>query len=167
MHAARLVIVRIAICNTTPLMHNREKTLCVGGFLSAGMKDVGPSFKEPLPQGCPPHGAADQAIPTAYRVVQSSNPTQTDFHSHALKGIPVSPTTGLCQASSCSLFVCKETVTALAQRMPKLRFPSAHVSTLSIPVGAGYSLIKKQKHVDFWMFKSFDPVAAVTSTVEA
>lgn len=54
----------------------------------------------------------------------------------------------------------------LAQRMPKLRYPNAHVSTLSIPSGAGYSLIKK-KHVDFWMFDGFDPVAAISQTVKA
>lgn len=122
-------------------------------------------FGEKLPQGCPPLGAVDQYIPVAYRVVQKFNPGKRDFYSHAMLGMRLPPMQDACKWSSCSLFVCRDTVFALAQRMPKLRFPKAHVSTLSIPKGAGLSIVKKKKHVDFWMFNSFDPVAAVSETV--
>lgn len=135
--------------------------------MSDDSNEAAPRFKEQLPDSCPTDGAIDQPITIAYRVVQSPTPTETDFHSHALLGKPLSPTMDACRWSSCSLFVCKTTVMELAQRMPKLRFPNAHVSTLSIPSGAGYSLIKKKKHVDFWMFDGFDPVAAISQTVKA
>lgn len=121
-------------------------------------------FCEPLPDKCPPHQAEDKAYGEAWRVVEGSQPGAKDFASHAKKGIPKRPTDSECDHASCSLFTSRTTIAGLVTRMPKTRFKDPHIAKLAIPKGAGLSLENNRSHVHFWMFASFDPVAAILAT---
>lgn len=89
-----------------------------------------------------------------------------DFRSNAFKGWPKRPTDTDCDHASCSLFTDKDLIKALAKRMPKMRYPNSHISTLSIPNGAGMSLVGGP-HVHLWMYADFDPLAHILSTEAA
>ena len=45
------------------------------------------------------------------------------------------------------------------RKLKKLR-SYTHIAVLKIGAGSGY-LIIANSHIDFWMFESFDPVAAI------
>lgn len=120
-------------------------------------------FLENLPPHCPPNEAVDVSFAEVWRVVAGPSPTVGDFMSNAHKGWPKRPTDTDCEHASCSFFTNKDLVRSLAKRMPKLRYPEPHVSTLTIPEGAGMSLAGGP-HVHLWMYDTFDPVAHVTLT---
>jgi hypothetical protein len=121
------------------------------------------AFLEELPPACPPNGAADASFAKVWRVVNGENPTVQDFMSNAFKGWPKRPTDTDCEHSSCSLFTDETLIKALAKRMPKLRYPDPYIAALSIPEGAGMSLVGGP-HIHLWMYDSFNPVAHVLST---
>lgn len=117
-------------------------------------------FWEVLPAQCPPAKAADIEISDAYRCVTSSTPTKNDFLSQAAKKLKLGPLGDPCKHASCSLFTCSEKAKNIAYRLPKPREGGPFVAQLTIGSGAGVSLIKN-KHVDFWMYDTFDPVAVI------
>lgn len=117
-------------------------------------------FKEALPAQCPPDGATDKAIREAYRLVKAAHPQGDDFASHAHLGKQRPEVVGECQWASCSLFTSLMHVKNMPS-LPKLRAQgNRFVAKLSVPRGAGVSLCKGV-HVDFWMYATFDPTAAV------
>jgi hypothetical protein len=61
-----------------------------------------------------------------------------------------------CQWASCSLSFSVEALL----KIKGLRRRNRYVAALSIPLGAGLSLVSKQ-HVDFWRFENFDISTAV------
>ncbi|RWJ96997.1 hypothetical protein [Mesorhizobium sp.] len=116
-------------------------------------------YWEDLPQQCPPATAADVAINEAYRLVGANPPEKEHFASYAKRGRPVPPTVDPCSWASCSFFTSIEHIRNMPS-LPKIRDNgSSFVAKLSVPVGAGMSR-KKGKHIDFWMFDTFDPVSA-------
>jgi hypothetical protein len=117
-------------------------------------------FWEELPDQCPPAKAADIEISDAYRCVTSDSPTKDDFLSQAARKRPLNPLADPCKHSSCSLFTCADKAKNIAYRLPKPREGGPFVAHLTIESGAGVSL-EKNKHVDFWMYDTFDPVAAI------
>lgn len=123
-------------------------------------------FREPLPAQCPPANAVDAEIELAYRVVWADPPTERCFASQAAKGLPPSPGADPCRHRSCSLFIDLAAATNIAYRLPKPRESGPLIATLSIPEGAGRHC-RKRKHVDWWIYKSFDPAQAVTGVENA
>lgn len=121
-------------------------------------------FWEILPPQCPPIEAVDVAIVQAYRVVYSNPPAKEHFASFAKLGRPKPPHVNDCTYASCSLCTCIDKMRTLAG-LPKVRAKNPFIAALSIPQGAGRSMIK-DKHISFWMYDTFDPVAA-TLHVEA
>jgi hypothetical protein len=119
------------------------------------------NFWEVLPDKCPPEKAADVAIAVAYRCVTSEKPSKSDFLSQAAKKRALLPLGDACKHASCSLFTCPDKAQNIAYRLPKPREGGPFVAHLTISTGAGVSL-QKNKHVDFWMYDTFDPVAAIT-----
>ena len=118
-------------------------------------------YWEVLPQQCPPADAADVAISEAYRLVGANPPAKDHFASYAKLGKPKPPTVDPCSWASCSLFTSLTHLRNMSA-LPKIRDAGApFVAKLSLPVGAGMSRLKR-KHVDFWMFDTFDPTSAVS-----
>ena len=122
-------------------------------------------YWEALPQECPPVRAVDTKIEAVYRVVHSNPPQKGHFESYAKQGKKAPPGVDECSWASCSLCTCIDKIRNFAG-LPKVRDRGpCFVATLTIPAGAGKS-VTKGKHIDFWMFDTFDPVAA-TVAVEA
>jgi hypothetical protein len=120
-------------------------------------------YWENLPQQCPPAEAQDVAIEVAYRVVYADPPQKDDFASHAKLGKKAPESVDPCAWASCSMCTRIDRMRNFAG-LPKVRGKGpTFVAKLSIPAGSGMSL-KKGYHIDFWMFDTFDPVAA---TIEA
>lgn len=119
-------------------------------------------YRESLPLQCPPEGATDQNIVLAYRAVMSNPPKAACFDSQAKRNRPLSELGDPCRHASCSLFTCREKATNIAGRLPKPRDGGPYIASMTIPTGAGRSLIKKQ-HVDLWFYKDFDPTIVVVA----
>jgi len=123
-------------------------------------------FKEELPDQCPPAEAIDHAYPESWRMIRGATALPDHFLSHAAQGMPC-PTIGLeCRFSSCSLFLDKDSALSAMKKLPRLRKKFDHLALLQIPSGAGMSAVGQNGHIDFWWFRSFDPVGAVISIEE-
>lgn len=118
---------------------------------------VSPEFREKLPKGCPPGNASSKGFEEVYRLVDNNPPVQTDFDSHEALGLKRIHGACPCRWASCSLFIKKQAALSL-KKLPK--FKEKFVASMAIPDNVGVSRVRKG-HVDFWMFKSFDPTAAV------
>lgn len=117
-------------------------------------------FWESLPPNCPPADAADVAYSSVYRFLPSNPPSGNDFASHAAQGSPPPGGVDACRWASCSFFLTKG---AAMKRLPKIRKRFKFVTRLRIPKGAGLSK-EARGHIDFWFFKTFDPLSAVIET---
>jgi hypothetical protein len=125
---------------------------------------VGPSFRERLPPSCPPSGAHTNGFEVAYRFIPGQKPTSQDFDSYHAQGKACPPGADLCRWASCSLFVSKGHAAGVI-KLPKVRARFTHFAVLRIAPDSGYSLANGG-HIDFWMFKNFDPVSAVVTIEE-
>jgi hypothetical protein len=114
-------------------------------------------FRESLPNNCPPAEAHDRALEQVFRFVPTGTPVAADFASNAAKQEPLPPGVDPCRWASCSLCADMEQVEK-ARKFPKLK-KFQHVAKMNIPKASGLS--HGTKHIDFWMFDSFDPVGAV------
>jgi hypothetical protein len=120
------------------------------------------TFAEVLPPQCPPQGASDVSIDKAYRAVPNMTPKAKDFASHAALNKHLHENVDPCRFASCSLFLSKEKLITLTTRLPKMRAKTPYIAELSIPLGAGISVIdQKSAHIDFWSYAGFDQSAAV------
>ena len=117
-------------------------------------------FLESLPPNCPPADAADVAYNSVCRFLLSNPPSDSDFASYAAQGRPPPDGVDACRWASVSFFLTKGTG---MKRLPKVRERFKFVTCLRIPKGAGLSK-EKRGHVDFWFFKTFDPLSAVLET---
>jgi hypothetical protein len=120
-------------------------------------------FLEQLPDGCPPTDALPPEPCDVIRLAKGSTPTHADFASHAARGLPLrGPMT--CSYASCSLFyhdAGAEQLNAM-RRLPRFKnFKYAYI--VRVDQGSGVGIAGGGKHLDLWMFKAFDPVAAVKS----
>jgi hypothetical protein len=124
---------------------------------------VSPRFKEKLPEGCPPNGAAPFDYETVFRFVKSNPVTDDDFASYCeleekakkagkkAKGRPrsVHP----CTWSATSLFVTKESA-YLALPKPRERFK--FLAMVKITKQCGVSILRRQ-HISFWRYETYVP----------
>jgi hypothetical protein len=115
-------------------------------------------FREILPAGCPPKDAQDIECADAFRFIPAATAALAHFASNAAKQETPPPGIDACRWASCSLYTDMATVQK-KRKLKKLR-SYIHVAKLKIGAGSGY-LIIANSHIDFWMFETFDPVAAV------
>ncbi|WP_145962685.1 hypothetical protein [Rhizobium phaseoli] len=118
-------------------------------------------YLEKLPDSCPPNTSTDDAISGVFRMVDDKVANNHDFQSHAAKGkkplFPVDP----CKWASCSLFRDKNQIVNISAKLPKPRSHANYVAELDIPVASGRWVDGKKGHVDFWMYGTFNPIAAI------
>jgi hypothetical protein len=68
-----------------------------------------------------------------------------------------------CGERSCSLWTSAEAAKA-AQKIGFFR--TKKVAILNVPEGSGVHVIAKTGHIDFWMYKDFNPLSSVWTVVE-
>jgi hypothetical protein len=115
-------------------------------------------FRETLPPGCPPKEAQDIECAEAFRFIPAATPESAHFASNAAKRETPPPGIDACRWASCSLYTDMATVQK-KRKLKKLRSYTP-IAVLKIGAGSGY-LIIANSHIDFWMFETFDPVAAI------
>lgn len=120
---------------------------------------ITPSYKEHLPPLCPPSDASPPARQKVWRFTDNNPVIAHDFLSYRALKRQVLPGTDACRASSCSVF----TAPCELSKLPKLR--EKFVAELNIDEKSGLAK-KKRKHIDLWMFTSFDPVANTSKVFE-
>lgn len=122
-------------------------------------------YLEELPEQCPPAEATNNALGPAFRILPSAQPAIEHFHSYKKLGLPKPDGVDDCRYVSCSLFTEESRARKIAG-LPKKRAASTHLAKLMIPHGVGAALVnEKTKHVDFWMFDTFNVAAAVEEVV--
>jgi len=123
-------------------------------------------FLEELPEQCPPGEAAELEHENALRFVSSDEVTSLsvdDFLSYAALG-QTRRNADPCDTASCSLFKSEDCEGfRTARKFPKLR--TKPVAKMSIPTGAGMSIVNKKGHIHFWMYKCFDPLKHVVEVI--
>jgi hypothetical protein len=123
-------------------------------------------WRESLPDRCPPDDASEPAGQTLIRLVVGETPGQCEFASHTALGIPCHDDSLLCEWASCSMFLPsyeKHRIKGLLKyrRLKK----KTHVAFVQIDKDSGKVQIKDSKHVDLWMFKSFNPVDNIVKVI--
>lgn len=120
-------------------------------------------FLEDLPDGCPPEDATPPEAASVIRLAKDPHPDPAHFASHAARGLPLrGPMT--CSYASCSLFFHDAGFDQLnaMRRLPRFKnFKYAYI--LKVDANSGLGLAGAGKHLDLWMFKSFNPVSAIES----
>lgn len=117
-------------------------------------------FREVLPPNdCPPAESHQDGCETAFRFVPTAVPQADDFASHQAKGIPLPEGFDPCRWASCSLYTDLKTV----QKKRKLKGLRDYgfVAELKIAEASGHMVQRADGHIDFWMFDTFDPLAAI------
>lgn len=125
---------------------------------------INAEYWEDLPPGCPPAEAVPPAASQMIRLAKTDTPAPDCFVSHAAKGLPIRGGASPCAHASCSLFYHDrehEQINAM-RRLPRFK-NFTHAFLVEIDDNSGMGLAGHGKHLDLWMFKSFDPVAAVVS----
>lgn len=125
-----------------------------------------PKFKEVLPGNCPPKGATTFQEQVVIRIVTKEKVNDEDFLSHSALGVPCPEAVSLCVCSACSLWSGSQAVSNIIgfSFLPKLKekFKLTHLAHLTIDQNSGVGSVNRRNgHISFWMFDSFDPVAAV------
>lgn len=121
-------------------------------------------FLEALPPQCPPQNAVPLNGDTFIRLAKQDQPTLDCFLSHAARGLPVKGDVDPCRHASCSLFEHDEEGDQLRAMRLLPRFKNfTYAFLLKLGPEAGLALTGSKKHVDLWMFKGFNPLAAVTA----
>jgi len=121
-------------------------------------------FREQLPTGgppCPPPKAHDGGQERAFRFIPTATPVAADFASNQAKQEPLPLGVDPCRWASCSLYSDMETIKK--KRLLKNLQKFAFVAEIKIAAGSGLLLLTG-KHIDFWMFETFDPIAAIVQT---
>jgi hypothetical protein len=119
-------------------------------------------FREALPANCPPLGAHDGSCEKAYRFIPSAIPAAADFASYAANGEPPPEGVDPCRWASCSLYADLSTVHK-KRKLKNLRNYS-FVAQMKIEAGSGM-LLQRSSHIDFWMYDTFNPTAAVVDVI--
>jgi hypothetical protein len=112
-----------------------------------------------LPVACPPAAACDIACEEAYRLLPSDRPQPVDFDSEAAKGklMPLGMNDP-CRWASCSLFCDMETIKKKLNLKNFRKY--THVARISVAAGSGMQL-RIGRHIDFWMYDTFDPLKEI------
>ena len=121
-------------------------------------------FLETLPATeCPPSNTLIKEEFSGYRLVASQQPAISDFYSKAALNEPSRPDEDECRWASCSLFPTRNDVDLKLKAIKSLKRRYKFAVKLDVPVNSGHAYFTTG-HIDFWMFKTFDPIAAVVAT---
>lgn len=115
------------------------------------------SYREPLPEGCPPDAAEEIATPrTVFRLARTNPPTLDDFRSQrAEKPERVFPCVTECQARGLSTFADRRDLEARALKLPYLR--GRLICRVSLQAGAGrIQQTGQPSHHTWWPLATFD-----------
>lgn len=134
---------------------------------TASKGSAAPAFREKLPPKCPPGKAAPLAQQILVRFVGPGDVTDADFHSYAALGIPGCQAGKECDWASCSMFLKSITRAQLKEllKYPRLKEKTA-VALIKVNNSTGVAYIRKTRHVDVWMFDSYDPMKHIQTVVE-
>ena len=121
-------------------------------------------FMENLPISCPPAAATEADIDGVYRVVTSKSPTIEDFTSHSALNVKRPEAVDPCRWAACSFYRSRSKAIEIA-KLPKFRDSNPHLALLGLTLGSGKLLENKRTtHIDFWMYSTFNPIAAIIET---
>ena len=113
------------------------------------------SYREPLPEGCPPDTAEEIFESRVFfRLVRTNPPTQVDFHSRRVEKPDAIFAVTECQARGLSLFAKRSD----SERMLKLpAFRGRLVCRLGLKSGAGrVQKTGSHSHHTWWPLAAFD-----------
>lgn len=121
------------------------------------------TFKEELPDQCPPADAADTQMDKVCRFLFFPNGDPRNFQSHRQLGKNTGSATE-CRARSVSFFT-HDAVPSVVDARKTAFFKDKPICLLDIPSGSGLSLQTKG-HIDFWMYNGYTPDDSVIAVVE-
>lgn len=117
------------------------------------------SYREPLPEGCPPDEAEKIVWPQEmFRLVRTDPPTEADFRSQRAEN-PKGTFRGIteCQARGLSIHA-KRSDSEKARKLPKLR--GRFICRLRLGAGAGYiQQTSRHSHHTWWPLADYDILA--------
>lgn len=130
------------------------------------------SYREDLPDSCPPAEAAPPPSSDVYRLVATDTPTEEDFYSHAKLGKKKKPS-GVCECrwASCSVYDASSPK-GYAQVVNLTKIPALrdrkYVALVTVDEKSGETIksANGSSHIDLWMYEDFDPVGAVGEITE-
>ena len=118
------------------------------------------SYRDPLPEGCPPDAAEEITTPrVAFRLVRTDPPTPDDFLSQRQEN-PGRMFSGVteCQACGLSVFADRRDVEARALKLPRLK--NRKLCRVTLPAGAGrIQQTFQPSHHTWWPLAAFDILA--------
>ena len=118
------------------------------------------SYREPLPEGCPPDAAKEIAAPQeVFRLTRTNPPTLADFRSQrAEKPGRAFPGVTECQACGLSVFADRQDLVMKALKLPYLR--GRLVCRVALDAGAGrIQQTGQPSHHTWWPLAAFDILA--------
>ena len=124
------------------------------------------TYRETLPEGCPPDEADEITAPRiVFRLVRTNPPTDDDFRSQrALKPDRVFRNVSECTARGVSVYLDPSDLKDLMQKFPQMR--GTMVCQVELDRGAGFirQTGRQRSHYTWWPFGGFDILA--NSTVQ-
>jgi hypothetical protein len=116
------------------------------------------SYREPLPEGCPPDAAEEIAAPReVFRLVRGNPPTLDDFKSQRAEKPDAVFQVSECQARGLSVFV-ERRDSERALKLPTLR--GRLICRLRLEAGAGrIQQTGRPSHHTWWPLAAFDILA--------
>ena len=118
------------------------------------------SYRDPLPEGCPPDAAEEiTALRVVFRLVRTNPPTEADFLSQRQeKPDRAFPGVTECQACGLSVFADQRDVETRARKLPHLR--NRRICRVTLPAGAGrIQQTFQPSHHTWWPFAALDILA--------
>ncbi len=112
-------------------------------------------FAEDIPAHCPPDGALALTKATVLRLVEAEVATPKDFLSHVALGLVNVSGEYDCGYASCSVFA-----SSAIAKLPLVKGRN-YIAEIEIDDKTGLGRFKKNGHIDLWMYKAFDPIAAI------
>jgi len=125
-----------------------------------------PSWREDLPENCPPAEAAPLNNLKLMRLVGPHDVVESDFASHAALGYTCHMEDKECEWASCSMFLPSLAPHQLRDLRKFKRLKSkTSIVYVQVHSSAGVAVIKPTRHVDMWFYDSFSPTQAIVATV--
>jgi hypothetical protein len=117
------------------------------------------SYREPLPEGCPPDAAEEIAAPReVFRLVRNTPPTMDDFRSQRAEKPRAIFQVSECQARGLSVFADRQDAEAKVLKLP--RFRGCFVCRVTLQAGAGrIQQTFQPSHHTWWPLAAFDILA--------
>jgi hypothetical protein len=131
------------------------------------MHSTAPQFREVLPPSCPTSGSANLQPMKLLRLVGPHDLCNADFHSHMALNFPCPSPERACEWASCSMFLTSTPAHQLngLRKFKRLK-GKTRVAFIDVNQQTGIAHIKDTKHVDVWMYSSFDPVLNHSHSVD-